>query len=50
MLDNFDPIETSFRKLRDGDLIHDTVNVRDQCNNPGKTCIRVTDAGNAAGS
>jgi uncharacterized protein (DUF2235 family) len=50
MLDNLDPIETSFRKMRDGDLVHDTVSVREHCNNPSKTCIRVSDAGNQLGA
>jgi uncharacterized protein (DUF2235 family) len=50
MLDNLDPIETSFRKVRDGDLVHDTVSVREHCNNPAKTCIRVSDAGQQLGA
>ena len=50
MLDNFDPIETPFRKIREGDFIHDTVVFRDQCNNPGATCVRVSDAGDRLGS
>lgn len=50
MLDNFDPIETSFRKLRDGDLVHDTVSMRDACNNPAATCVRVNDSGERLGS
>lgn len=45
MLDNIDPIETSFRKLRDGDFVHETVTVREKCNNPASTCISVTDTG-----
>ena len=49
MLDNFDPIETSFRKLHDGDCIHETVTVRDHCNNPNATCVRVSDAGDRLG-
>ena len=50
MLDNIDPLETSFRKLRDGDLVHETVTLRDRCNNPGTTCIRVSDAGDRLGA
>jgi uncharacterized protein (DUF2235 family) len=50
MLDNFDPIETSFRKVRDGDFVHETVNIRDACNNPGGTCIRISDAGEPRGN
>jgi hypothetical protein len=49
MLDNFDPLETSFRKLKDGDLVHNTVTIRDACNNPGNTCVRVTDSGERLG-
>ena len=49
MLDNFDPIETSFRKLEDGDLVHETVSLRDLCNNPGGTCVRVNDRGERLG-
>ena len=45
MLDNFDPIETSFRKLRDGDFVHETVMIREKCNNPMSTCICVSDVG-----
>ena len=50
MLDNFDPIETSFRKLHDGDLVHETVAVRDKCNNPLATCVRVADSGARIGT
>lgn len=50
MLDNLDPIETSFRKLREGDLVHDTVALRDRCNNPGATCVRVSDSGERLGA
>ena len=49
MLDNFDPLETSFRKLRDGDMVHETVTIRDECNNPGKKCVRVSDSGERLG-
>ena len=34
MLDNFDPIETAFRRARDTDLIHHTVKSRDGLNTP----------------
>ena len=50
MLDNLDPIETSFRKLRDGDLVHETVTLRDKCNNPAATCVRIADSGDRIGS
>jgi len=50
MLDNFDPIETAFRKLREGDFVHETVAVREKCHNPAKTCIRVTDTGDRLGA
>jgi hypothetical protein len=50
MLDNLDPIETSFRKLRDGDLIHETVTLRDKCNNPVASCVRVADSGDRLGN
>ena len=49
MLDNFDPIETSFRKLKDGDLVHETVTMRETCNNPGTMCVRVADNGDRLG-
>jgi uncharacterized protein (DUF2235 family) len=50
MLDNFDPIETSFRKLRDGDLVHESVARRDHCNNPAATCGVVSDTGELRGT
>jgi uncharacterized protein (DUF2235 family) len=50
MLDNFDPIETSFRKIREGDFVHETVTMREKCNNPAATCFRVSDAGERLGS
>lgn len=50
MLDNLDPIETSFRKLRDGDLVHETVTIRDKCNNPLATCVRIADSGDRLGN
>lgn len=50
MLDNFDPIETSFRKLRDGDLVHVSVTKRDKCNNPAATCVLVSDTGEPRGT
>jgi hypothetical protein len=49
MLDNLDPIETSFRKLRDGDLVHQTVTFRLDCNNPTATCVVVADNGDRMG-
>jgi len=50
MLDNLDPIETSFRKMKDGDLVHETVTMRERCHNPGTTCMRVSDAGKQLGA
>ena len=50
MLDNLDPIETSFRKLKDRDLVHETVAMRDRSNNPGTTCVRVNDSGERLGN
>ena len=50
MLDNFDPIETSFRTMRESDCIHETVTFRDQCNNPAATCVRVSNTGDRLGS
>ena len=50
MLDNFDPIETHFRKLRDSDLVHETVTMRDNCNNPAATCVRIADSGDRLGN
>jgi hypothetical protein len=50
MLDNLDPIETSFRRLRDGDLVHDTVTSRDGCNNPAATFALVSDNGDPRGT
>jgi uncharacterized protein (DUF2235 family) len=50
MLDNFDPIETSFRRLRDDDRVHETVSARDRCNNPMATCVRVSDTGELLGT
>ena len=50
MLDNLDPIETSFRKLRDGDFIHETVSIRDMCNNPTGACVRIADNGDRIGN
>jgi uncharacterized protein (DUF2235 family) len=50
MLDNFDPIETSFRRLRDGDFVHETVTSRSDCNNPAATCALVSDEGEARGT
>jgi len=45
MLDNFDPVETSFRKIRENDLVHETVTIREKCNNPAVTCVCVSDSG-----
>jgi uncharacterized protein (DUF2235 family) len=50
MLDNVDPIETSFRRLRDTDLVHETVTARDACNNPMATCAVVSDTGELRGT
>jgi hypothetical protein len=50
MLDNVDPIETAFRRLRDGDLVHETVSARDGCNNPAASCPLVSDTGEARGT
>ena len=50
MLDNVDPIETSFRRIKDGDLVHETVLPREKCNNPGATCVRVNDKGDRLGN
>jgi len=50
MLDNFDPIETPFRRLRDGDVVHDSVTTRDGCNNPLPTCALVSDTGEPRGT
>lgn len=50
MLDNVDPIETSFRHLRDGDRVHETVTARDKCNNPVASCALVSDTGDLRGT
>jgi len=50
MLDNLDPIETSFRKLRSTDLVHETVTAREKCNNPMATCALVSDTGEVRGT
>jgi len=50
MLDNVDPIETHFRKLRDGDFVHQSVATRDKCNNPAATCVVVSDTGEPRGT
>ena len=50
MLDNFDPVETHFRKLRDGDVVHESVTARDKCNNPAATCVLVSDTGEPRGT
>jgi uncharacterized protein (DUF2235 family) len=50
MLDNFDPIEMSFRRLRDDDFVHETVTLREGCNNPAGTCAVVSDTGEPRGT
>ena len=50
MLDNFDPIETHFRRLRDNDVVHETVAARDKCNNPASGCALVSDTGEPRGT
>ena len=50
MLDNVDPIETAFRRLRDTDLIHETVTARDGCNNPAASSALVSDNGERRGT
>ena len=50
MLDNFDPVETHFRKLRDGDVVHESVRAREKCNNPAATCVLVSDTGEPRGT
>lgn len=50
MLDNFDPIETSFRRLRDDDVVHESVLARDGCNNPAAACRIVADNGEFRGT
>ena len=50
MLENFDPIETAFRRLRDGDVVHESVTARDGCNNPTATCMVVSDLGESRGT
>jgi hypothetical protein len=50
MLDNFDPIETSFRRLRDNDVVHESVTARERCNNPMANCVLVSDTGEPRGT
>ena len=50
MLDNVDPIETSFRRLRESDVVHETVTARDGCNNPVTSCALVSDSGEPRGT
>jgi len=50
MLDNLDPIETPFRKIRDTDVVHETVTAREGCNNPLATCVLVSDTGELRGT
>lgn len=50
MLDNFDPLETHFRTLRDDDLVHESVSAREKCNNPSATCALVSDTGEPRGT
>jgi uncharacterized protein (DUF2235 family) len=50
MLDNVDPIETMFRNMRDGDVVHESVSAREKCNNPLATCGLVSDLGEPRGT
>ena len=50
MLDNLDPIETHFRKLRPTDVAHESVTSRDGCNNPAAGCTLVSDTGEPRGT
>jgi len=50
MLDNFDPIETSFRNILQNDFVHETVAIREKCNNPAATCVCVSDSGDRLGT
>ena len=50
MLDNLDPIETMFRTMRDGDVVHESVSAREKCNNPAATCGLVSDLGEPRGT
>lgn len=50
MLDNVDPIETSFRHLRAEEVIHESVTSRDKCNNPLAGCAVVSDTGESRGT
>jgi uncharacterized protein (DUF2235 family) len=50
MLDNFDPIETMYRAIRQGDVVHESVVARDGCNNPDATCVIVSDMGEPRGT
>ncbi len=50
MLDNFDPVETMYRQLRPGDVVHESVVTRDGCNNPAATCAVVSDTGEPRGT
>ena len=50
MLDNLDPIETHFRKLRPDDVCHFSVTSREKCNNPLASCGVVSDTGESRGT
>ena len=50
MLDNLDPIETHFRKLRPTDVVHESVSSREGCNNPASGCGLVSDTGEPRGT
>jgi len=50
LLDNLDPIETHFRKLRPTDVVHESVTSRDGCNNPAAGCGLVSDTGEPRGT
>jgi len=50
MLDNFDPIETGYRDLRPGDVIHDSVRFRAKHHNPPVGTQMVSTAGTVVGT
>jgi uncharacterized protein (DUF2235 family) len=50
MLDNFDPIETMYRPVRPGDVVHESVVTRDGCHNPAAACAVVSDTGEPRGT
>ena len=47
---HFDPIETSFRNILQNDFVHETVAIREKCNNPAATCVCVSDSGDRLGT